>query len=124
MKDPGATARIEFDVRNQAPFTVPAGVPYRISYDSPTPNILDGETIWPQITLLSGTTPEAIGPGETLTIDTGLDSEFSEDPANLPEYVLLVDTESVARVYPIILDGAGVRAWLNVRDREAAVSHR
>lgn len=51
-----------------------------------------------------------------LTIDPGLIGSFAEDPPTVPEYVLIADTESVARIYPIILAGRPVRAWLNVRD--------
>ena len=115
-KPQGGIARLEFDMYNQAPFTVPAGVPYAISYDAPQPTITEEGTVWPQIAIAHGTTQQAIEPGGVLTIDPGLIGSFAEDPPTVPEYVLIADTESVARIYPIILAGRPVRAWLNVRD--------
>ena len=92
-----------------------------IAYDAAVPVFLEGETLWPQVPLIEGSIQQAIGPGETLTVDTGLTSAFLENPDRLSEYVILVDTESGARVYPIIITGQPVRAWLNVSDSVPAL---
>ncbi len=124
VKTAGSQARLVFDVYNQAPFAVPAGVPWVVSHDAANPILVQGDTVWPQVVIARGATTQEIGPGETLTIDTGLSSAFAEDPENLPEYVVIADTESVARVYPIILAGDPVRAWFNVSDQGASARHR
>ncbi len=120
----GTAARLSFDVFNQSRDTVPAGASWAVMYDAGQTVVVGADTVRPQETLASGALATALAPGATTRIEGAFEGVFPSPPVDAPEFVVLVDTRSIARDYPVLLAGRPIRAWFTVEPTGTAVPSR